>query len=195
MRSEIPYYEIENGFKKCNSLKDIRAYAEKNNDVRNEVVESVRNVKDLFSVFRKLSLKGKPFEMFNSAIETEMNNVFSEMLKVDPTVNRDDTTAQKVKNKDELLKFLDTHCVRRNYMFSVKKCDEVGCTTCSPPILPPDVFASLHHHLPDPIPNGEHYAPFEQVYGQTTTEEHMPSLKEKVSWHGFFTIWSNCEKY
>ena len=43
-----------------------------------------------------------------------MSDLFSEMLKVDFTVGRDDTTA------------LETRCVRRNYMFSVKKCVEVS---------------------------------------------------------------------
>ena len=181
MRSEIPYCDIEDRLKDCKKLKDIRAYAEKDDDVRKEVIESVRNVKDLLSsVFSKLSLKGKPFEMFEAAVETEMDDLFSEVLKVDSTVDRSDATALKVKNRQELLRFLDTHCVLRNYMFSVRKCNEVECTTCSPPRLPPDVFESLHN-LPDPIPNGDHYAHSEQVYGQLTTEEHMPSLKEKVS--------------
>ena len=84
--------------------------------------------------------------MFEAAIETEMSDLFSEMLKVNFTVGRDDMTALRVKNKVELLKFLENHCIP-----SVKKCIEVQCNTSSPPRLPLDVFASLHH-LPDPIP-------------------------------------------
>ena len=36
------------------------------------------------------------------------------------------------------------------------------------------------HHVPDPTPNGEHYKPFEEIYGTETSEKHLPSLKAKA---------------
>ena len=63
-------------------------------------------------------------------------------------------------------------------MFSVKKCDQLQCNVCQPPILPNSIFSTLYH-LPDPIPNGELYKPFMDVYGSETSEKHLPSLKEK----------------
>ena len=64
-------------------------------------------------------------------------------------------------------------------MFSIKKCGEEHCNICQELQLPPDVFSSLPH-LPDPIPNGEHYKDFDTSYGTVTTEEHLPSLNEKM---------------
>ena len=62
-------------------------------------------------------------------------------------------------------------------MFSIKKCKTSSCV-CKPPRLPVDVFDSFFH-LPDPIPDGEHYKDFKSLYGKVeTTEEHRPSLKE-----------------
>lgn len=44
----------------------------------------------------------------------------------------------------------------RHYMFSIKKCKDVQCKFHLPPMLPDELFDSLHH-LPDPIPSGERY--------------------------------------
>ena len=56
-------------------------------------------------------------------------------------------------------------------MFSVKKSKTSSCV-CKPPRLPVDVF-DLLFHLPDPIPDGEHYKDFKSLYGKVeTTEEH-----------------------
>ena len=42
-----------------------------------------------------------------------------------------------------------------------------------------EAFRDLHH-LPDPLPGEEgHYAPFSEVYGTATTEQHRPSLQVK----------------
>ena len=65
-------------------------------------------------------------------------------------------------------------------MFSVKKCGLSECLVCDVPRLPPDVFAKLSH-LPDPIPDGDHYKKFDDIYGTLTSEVHMPSLKEKIA--------------
>ena len=62
----------------------------------------------------------------------------------------------------------------------MKKCDQTSCNICKPPVLPHDIFSTLHH-LPDPVPNGDHYQPFADVYGTITTEKDLPSLKEKES--------------
>ena len=46
---------------------------------------------------------------------------------------------------------------------------------CKAPRLPMEVFSDVHH-LPDPVPVGDHYQPFSEVYGTATTEKHRPSL-------------------
>ena len=117
-----------------------------------------------------------------SVNEAEIDDLFTEMLKVDATLSPDDTTKVKAEKKADFQSFLATHCVQRQYMFSVKKCDQTNCNICKPPVLPHEIFSTLHH-LPDPVPNGDHYQPFADVYGTKTTEKDLPSLKEKES-HG-----------
>lgn len=53
------------------------------------------------------------------------------------------------------------------------------------PRLPVEQFKKLHH-LPDPVPGGEHYDDFESLYGTETIEDHRPLLKAapKVKCHG-----------
>ena len=44
-------------------------------DVRSKVIESIKGVKDLLrSVFSKLSLKGKPFEIFEATSDIEIDD-------------------------------------------------------------------------------------------------------------------------
>ena len=56
-----------------------------------------------------------------SVNEAEIDDLFTEMLKVDATLSPDDTTKVKVEKKADFQSFLATHCVQRQYMFSVKK--------------------------------------------------------------------------
>lgn len=44
--------------------------------------------------------------------------------------------------------------------------------------MPVEVFISIHF-LPDPLARGDHYVPFEKVYGVPTTERDRPSLIRK----------------
>ena len=181
MRNESPYRDIEARLKKCNSKKEIRSYAEKDPEVKNEVLDSVKGVKDLLeSVFSKLSLRGKTFKIFKAANENKLDELFSELAKIDPSVIKTDTTTKKIAGHPKIINFIKSHCVQRNYMFSVKKCELSECLVCDVPRLPPDVFAKLSH-LPDPIPDGDHYKKFDDVYGTLTSEVHMPSLKEKIA--------------
>lgn len=74
-----------------------------------------------------------------------------------------------------VLDFLESHCKVCHYMFSVKKCGSTDCTTCKVPRLPIDVLNDIHH-LPDPIPDGDKYKSFDDVYGSQTSERHRSSL-------------------
>ena len=125
-----------------------------------------------------MNLKGIFFKTFDAATEDEVVDLFSEMMKIDASVAKSDTTQEKVKGKAAFLQFLKTHCLQRQYMFSVKKCDDISCTVCLPPRLNNDVFSTLSH-LPDPVPNGDHYKSFNDIYGSTASEYHLPSLHEK----------------
>ena len=94
---------------------------------------------------------------------------------IDSSLERKDTTKKLIEDKEQLGDFLESHCKIRHYMFSVKKCGSADCNICKVPHLPADVFNDIHH-LPDPIPDGDKYKSFEDVYGSQTSEKHHPSL-------------------
>ena len=107
-------------------MKEIRALAEKDPDVRSEVIHCVEGVKNLLnSVFAKLSLKGKYFISFEAASELQLDVLFSKINKIDPLLTKDKTKAKEMEKQPNILDFLKSHCVQRNYMFSVKKCGKI----------------------------------------------------------------------
>ena len=109
-----------------------------------------------------------------------MELLWSEILLVDDTLIRGDTTKKAIKDKEKLLKFLGSHCRETHYAFSVKKCGSQSCQVCKPPWLRPSVFSTLHH-LPDPTPRDGHYKGFDELYGKPTTETHRPSLQKTAT--------------
>ena len=139
----------------------------------------MKPVKELMkSIFHRLNLKGKFLRTFEPASQSDIYDLFSKMAKVDATLTQDDTTKLKAEKKPDFQNLLRTHCVQRSYMFSVKKCDSTGCNICRPPKLHNEIFSILHY-LPDPVPNGDHYKSFADVYETEMTEKDLPSLKEK----------------
>ena len=148
--------EIEEKLTPASSMKDGRNcnLADKDPEIITEVLTSIAPVKELMNeIFHRLNLKGSFFKTFDAATDDELAELFSEMKKIDATVDISDTSQEKVRNKTDLLNFLKTHCAQKKYMFSVKKCDNVSCTICLPPRLPNSIFSTLYH-LPDPISQG-----------------------------------------
>ena len=52
-------------------------------------------------------------------------------------------------------------------MFSILKCNSPDCDICKAPRLPPDIFEQMHH-LPDPVPSGERFMSFTELYGKVS---------------------------
>ena len=103
---------------------------------------------------------------------------FDHLHNFEPNLTSSHRSKECISKLDGLKQFMDHCCHIRKYVFSVKKCGEQDCSICSPPRLPPEIFSQLFH-LPDPIPaSGDHYKPFEEVYGTKTTEKHHPSFTE-----------------
>ena len=125
-------------------------------------------------------MKGKPFLVQESTSDKEIESLWSEILRVDDTLTRSDTTKKAIKDKENLQKFLESDCRETHYAFSVKKCGSQSCQVCKPPRLPPSVFATLCH-LPDPTPRDGHYKSFGELYGTPTTETHRLSLQKAAT--------------
>ena len=143
--------------------------------LKEAVLDSVEPVKALISsLFMRLYLKDKGFRCFNAATTHETEGLFDYLHDIEPDLTTNHTNKECLSKLNSLKQFMDHCCHIRKYVFSVKKCGKPDCSICSPPRLPPEIFSELFH-LPDPVPaSGDHYKPFEKVYGTNTTEKHRP---------------------
>ena len=169
---------FEDQLKSCNNMKQIRLLAEQVPGLKDAIADSLETPKTLlYSLFRRLKLKDEPVREFYASSDHDIDAFWEEITKVDETLTQNDTTTKLLLPKKKLQDFFNSHCKRRHYMFSVMKCADISCLVCKAPRLPEDVFQSLHH-IPDPVPNGDHYKDFAALYGTETSEQHKPSSKD-----------------
>ena len=131
------------------------------------------------STFQRLSLKDKPFSIFEAASEHQVAGLWNVVGDLDPCLDKNMRAKKDISKCKALKAFMEHCCQIRHYSFSIKKCGKDNCTLCLPPVLPLDVFNTLNF-LPDPVPdpvNDQHYRAFESLYGVSTSECHRPSLK------------------
>lgn len=120
------------------------------------------------------------FKYISCSLFAEDDVFWSNILRIDAQLTKEDTSSRIVQSRPGLKKFLDHCCQERLYSFSIiKKCGSTTCSICNPPRLAVEVFSTLHH-LPDPVPDitGEHYRNFEDLYGTPTSEMYRPSMTE-----------------
>lgn len=67
-------------------------------------------------------------------------------------------SSRPCKPSGNIKKFMDKHCMKGHYQFSIKKCTDDKCI-CGPPRTTPEVFAQFH--LPFPVPQHDKYMHFE----------------------------------
>ena len=84
---------IEDELKNASTMKEIRALAENDPEIKTALLNSLAPVKDLMNeIFRRLNLKGQFFKTFDGATDDEIINLFSELMKIDDTVSMSDTS-------------------------------------------------------------------------------------------------------
>ena len=172
MRKEMTP-QIEKALKNCNSLKQLRSAGK-----TAEIKESLQPAVDLLTdITKRLELKGKKFEVETACSNGEVEAFWEILQDIEPSLSLDDTTQDKIKDKQNLQAFF-THCCQiRHYSFCIKKCRKEDCTICKPVIMDTETFQSLHF-LPDPLLQDDgHYVPFSLAFGSETTEKGCPSFK------------------
>ncbi|GBC05430.1 hypothetical protein RclHR1_06220003 [Rhizophagus clarus] len=90
----------------------------------------------------------------NEAFETEnpdQDEMFENMLRIDSTLTKDETTQQQLRKHKPLVEFIKTHCQERAYSFQIKKCNQ-SCEVCYPIRMPIDIFQNIYF-LPDSVPS------------------------------------------
>ena len=176
MRKEMSS-DGEKALKNRNSLKQIRSVAE---EYKTDIAESIQPVVDLLSdIMCRLELKGKKFQVEKACSESDVHNFWEILQQVESSLTPDDTSRDKVKDKDQLQAFLSHCCQTRHYTFCIKKCGKDDCTICKPVKMDKAKFEKLKF-LPDPMmQEDDHYVPFEKAFISDTSENDRPSLKGK----------------
>ncbi len=179
-RAEFPE-AFEREVSKCNSLSELRKIATKNDDFVTAVQDSLSPVKVLLSsIFCRLKLHDEYIRMFASATFTEISDFWTTLLVIDSSLREGVRyTKKNITEYTNAVQFLCHCCRSSHYSFDILKCGIATCTICKPVRLPEQVFKKLNH-LPHPTPGeDEHYAPFIDVFGKITSEEHRPSFKQQ----------------
>ena len=180
-RAEIPEATLEQEVAMCNTLSELRKIATKNSGFISAVQDSLSPVKALLSnIFSRICLHDQVIRMFTNATTAEISDFWSTLLIIDSSLKEGvQYTKKNVEKCAGAMEFMSHCCHSSHYSFDILKCGIASCSLCRPVRLPMDTFKMLHH-LPHPMPGeDDHYAPFADVFGRPTTEEHRPSLKQK----------------
>lgn len=165
--------EMQRGFEKqissLNTMADIINKVMKDDALKNEIDSCITDL--LGSTLGRLSWKGK---------QAEIDAMFDTLMNLEPNFDKKNMQQKYLKNYPVLQKFLETHCQRHHYLFTMKRCREQDCAVCNiagDEIIPVDLLESLHK-FPLPVPddgeNADHYKSFEQV--TTSLQEIFTSI-------------------
>ena len=92
--------ELEEIMSKCNSMNDIRKVAEKTPRLKEGLKESLNPTITLLNdIFKRLQLKDKNFETFETASEFDMDALWDSILLIDSTLTKEDKSWTSIKNK------------------------------------------------------------------------------------------------
>lgn len=129
---------MEQHLQAANSLKAIRELSKKHRTLEEEVKESIEPCKTLIgSVFSRLQLKGKSFKVFSAATNEDLLQPANQLKRIDgefdlKTLLPYSQPSQPVKMSLKLQQFIDNHCVKGHYQFSIKKCSDEECVCGAP---------------------------------------------------------------
>lgn len=84
-------------------------------------LDSIAPVKALFSgVFQRLKLKDDPFQVLLAATDTEVEELWNNILTVESTLTQKDTTKKSLSSKKKLQEFPEHRCCAQHYSFAIK---------------------------------------------------------------------------
>ena len=129
---------LKKAVKSAKNIKDIRKSC---SGFKSDVSKSVKSPKDLIaSIITRLELKGRKFEVFESASKAEIDSFFDVLLKVDSLITKDHTTRKAFESLTSLKSFISHCCLFRKYAITIKKCGKSDCSICLPVRMSSDIF-------------------------------------------------------
>ncbi|XP_014676567.1 PREDICTED: uncharacterized protein LOC106816458 [Priapulus caudatus] len=166
--------QAEASFRKCGSMSQLRAHAEKNPEIKMAWRMSVEPAQSIVrNRFARLSLKSQPIQVMDPVSDEEIDIVKRHLRELFPDMNLSKLQKVHTSKVKSYTAWVEQHCRERHYTFQIKKCGDPNC--CIPP------RASNLSWLPDPVldESGEHYLKYKEVMSRNndTTEADRPSLK------------------
>ena len=134
MRKQVEE-RLESTISKCNNMKQLRTAAQKKPELIDSVLDSMSPVKIVITdVIRRLSLKGKHFEVYSAASMQAIEEMWDSLHSVDTSLKFGDKFQKgSLSSHPSLKDFLDHCCRQRHYSFSIKKCGDTTSNICKPP--------------------------------------------------------------
>ena len=112
----------------------------------------------LHTLFCRLQLHSKNFEIYHSATDDKLSEFWSTLLTLDSTLMEGGTYRKdNIGQHAKVVEFISHCCQCSHYTFDILKCGLSTCSICEPPRLPLSTFKMLTH--PMPMEDG-HYLPF-----------------------------------
>lgn len=166
--------EFESIVKKSNSLAELRQHLKSH---KGDVKDSLSPVIiQLHSLFSRLQLHDKNFQLYYSASDDELSDFWSAILTLDSSLEEGGTyRKENINQYAKVCEFIKHCCQCSHYTFDILKCGSSSCSICKAPRLPLETFTKLKH-IPHPTPMEDgHYLPFSKAFDISTSEEHRPT--------------------
>ena len=178
-------------------MKDLRARVQGDDNLKANVMASVAPCKEiLLSRALQMDYAGNKVKASPVASTAEINEIWSEMSKIDAGLLKTMTSADVWKTHGDFYSWYLKHSRTSQYAFQLKNCGEFpNCKTCLQPKLPPTIFKDLHF-LPEPEPDPKRpgsYKGFGDVYRseQLNPNANVPTIKDgpvNVDGRGIFQL-------
>ncbi|XP_052249975.1 uncharacterized protein LOC127858198 isoform X2 [Dreissena polymorpha] len=175
---------LEYRTKSLTSLKKLRNAAERTEELKQSLIESLNPVLALLKQrFSQLKKNHENVVAHDAASDGEIEQMMEclEIFNDHDAEESSPVTACKDLDKapPRLKAFFNAHCRKRNYTFQIKKCDDEHCWYCV--LSPRRADTSELVWLPDPTKgDDDSFLPLSECIGKNTTDEARPSLDGKV---------------
>ena len=126
-----------------------------------------------------MEIKGEPVRVETAAAEKELSEFFELIHFIQPDLPSEHLTKDILMEKEQLRKFMGSHCNFTAYLFQVQKCLDPECYYCSqhPVRMPMDDFQKLSF-VPLPLmADNDKHSEFIDLYGKGVDERDRPSSK------------------
>ena len=133
-------------FSRANSMSQIRDLVFKSPELKQKWVSSIEPVQALIEGrFRRLSLKGEPFQVVAPATDDDLDLIKRQLRELFPEMDLSKLQKQHTSRVASYQRWLEGHCRQRQYSFQIKKCNDQAC--CLAPTTPPELLSILQKPL------------------------------------------------